>query len=70
MSEVITYPNLKTEIEESGRYRLLLSEEQIQNRIKELADEISTDYANRCPVLVGVLNGSFIFLADLISTIF
>ncbi|MCH8126702.1 hypoxanthine phosphoribosyltransferase [candidate division KSB1 bacterium] len=66
MSEVITYPNLKTEIEESGRYRLLLSEEQIQNRIKELADEISTDYANRCPVLVGVLNGSFIFLADLI----
>lgn len=64
MSELAT--NLKVEIEESGRYQLLLTEEQIQKRIKELAAKISEDYAGRCPVFVGVLNGSFLFLADLI----
>jgi hypoxanthine phosphoribosyltransferase len=44
----------------------LLSEEQIQNRIKELALQISEDYKSTVPVFIGVLNGSFLFLSDLI----
>jgi hypoxanthine phosphoribosyltransferase len=44
----------------------LLSEEQIQNRIKELAAEISSDYKSTVPVFIGVLNGSFLFMSDLI----
>tara|TARA_B100000315_G_scaffold260915_1_gene327282 strand:- start:24822 stop:25337 length:516 start_codon:yes stop_codon:yes gene_type:complete len=43
----------------------LLSIEKIQKRVKELAGEISKDYNDRVPILIGVLNGSFIFLSDL-----
>ena len=45
---------------------VLLDEKRIQARVRELADQISTDYADRDNlVLIGVLKGSFIFLADL-----
>jgi hypoxanthine phosphoribosyltransferase len=44
----------------------LLSEEQIQDRIKELAIQISSDYKSSVPVFIGVLNGSFLFMSDLI----
>ncbi|MCI0515823.1 hypoxanthine phosphoribosyltransferase [candidate division KSB1 bacterium] len=48
-----------------GCYVELLSAAAIQQRVKELADEISRDFQGRCPVLIGVLNGAFIFLSDL-----
>ncbi len=44
-----------------------LSEEVIQARIKELAVQISEDYIGKLPVFIGVLNGSFIFMADLVK---
>ena len=44
---------------------ILLSEEQLQKRVSELGAQISADYAGKCPVLVSVLRGSFIFMADL-----
>jgi hypoxanthine phosphoribosyltransferase len=45
---------------------VLISEEEIQIRVRELAAQISADYADSDDlVLVGVLKGSFIFLADL-----
>ena len=45
---------------------VLISEEEIQKRVIELAAEISNDYADADDlVLVGVLKGAFIFLADL-----
>ena len=45
---------------------VMISEAQIAARVSELATEISNDYADKSPlVLVGVLKGSFIFLADL-----
>ena len=47
-------------------YKLLISEEQIKRRVKELAHQISNDYRGKCPILIGVLNGAFIFLSDLI----
>ena len=44
---------------------VLISEEEIQKRVTELAAEISNDYADADDlVLVGVLKGAFIFLAD------
>jgi hypoxanthine phosphoribosyltransferase len=46
-----------------------ITEEQIQKRIKELAALINADYAGKTPIFIGVLNGSFIFLADLIREI-
>lgn len=48
-----------------GNLRLLLSAEQIAARVGELAGEIGRDYAGRPPVLLGVLKGAFVFLADL-----
>lgn len=45
--------------------RVVLSVEQIAGRVAELGAEISADYADRPPLLVGVLKGAFIFLADL-----
>ena len=45
--------------------QLVLSSERIQTRITELAAQIATDYRDKDLVLIGVLNGAFIFLADL-----
>lgn len=44
---------------------ILITEEEIRQRVKDLAAEISRDYRDKNPVLVGVLNGAFVFLADL-----
>lgn len=46
-----------------------LTEEILQNRIKEIADQINREYAGKTPVFIGVLNGAFLFLADLIKNI-
>jgi hypoxanthine phosphoribosyltransferase len=47
----------------------LLSSEQIQARIAELGAEIARDYEGRDPILVSVLKGAFIFVADLVRAI-
>lgn len=49
-----------------GNYRELISKNQLRKRIKELAEKISADYRDKCPILIGVLNGAFIFMADLL----
>ncbi|MBK6912887.1 MAG: hypoxanthine phosphoribosyltransferase [Ignavibacteriales bacterium] len=46
-----------------------LTEEKIQNRVKELAEQISEDYKNTLPIFIGVLNGSFLFMADLVKSL-
>ncbi len=44
---------------------ILVSAEDLQRRVKELADEISGDYAGRDLLLVGVLKGAVFFVSDL-----
>lgn len=44
---------------------VVIGEEDLRRRVRELGAEISRDYAGRTPVLVAVLKGSFMFLADL-----
>lgn len=48
---------------------VLIPNEEIQKRIAELGRQISADYAGRNLVLVGVLKGSFMFMADLVRAI-
>src|SRR5436309_2852078 len=48
---------------------ILISEVEIRSRIMELGRQISSDYAGRELLLVGILKGSFVFLADLIRAI-
>ncbi len=45
--------------------RILLTADQIAERVQELAADLQRDYRDRNPLLVGVLTGSVVFLADL-----
>ena len=49
--------------------RIVLSEEDIQGAVRRLGREITRDYRDRNPVVVGVLNGAFFFACDLIRRI-
>ncbi|MDQ3021531.1 MAG: hypoxanthine phosphoribosyltransferase [Bacteroidota bacterium] len=46
-----------------------ISREKISKRIKKLAKKINKDYKGKKPIFIGILNGSFIFLSDLIREI-
>lgn len=46
-------------------FETYLSEDTIQNRIKELAATINKDYAGKRPFFIAILNGSFMFASDL-----
>lgn len=49
--------------------RVLISEEEIQKKVKELGARITEDYKDKNLVVVGVLKGAIIFLADLVKSI-
>lgn len=49
-----------------GVSRVLYSSAKIHQRVRELAERISKDYADRHPIMVGVLRGVFCFMADLV----
>ena len=51
---------------ESMIEEILLSEEQIKARIRELGEELNREYADKDPVVVGVLKGVVVFYADMI----
>lgn len=46
-------------------FAIYLSEETIQQRVKEMAEAISKDYTGRRPLFIAILNGSFMFASDL-----
>ena len=48
---------------------VLVSEKQLKKRIKEMAEEITRDYAGKAPLMVSILRGSVIFMADLVRQI-
>ena len=45
--------------------KVLLSEEQIQNRISELAEQINKDYEGKSIIMIGILRGAVMFFTDL-----
>ena len=49
--------------------KILLSEQQIQTRIQELGEILTKEYADKNPVIVGVLKGVVVFYADMIRHI-
>jgi hypoxanthine phosphoribosyltransferase len=46
--------------------RILLTESEIRTRTHELGRQLASDYAGKDPLLVGILSGSFLFIADLV----
>ena len=62
-----TKSNLSNQIMVSDeKFIPLLAEDEIQKRIRALAEQLSEDYKGKIPVFIGVLNGSFLFMSDLI----
>ncbi|MFZ1682602.1 MAG: hypoxanthine phosphoribosyltransferase [Candidatus Zixiibacteriota bacterium] len=50
-------------------FELLLDQKQIAKRVAEMGTQITKDYAGEIPVIVGVLKGCIIFIADLVREI-
>ena len=48
-------------------FRPYISETAIQHAIKQIGDKINEDYKDKCPVIIPVLNGSFMFASDLVK---
>jgi hypoxanthine phosphoribosyltransferase len=49
--------------------QVLYDEEAIQRRIQEIGNQISADYVDKNPILINILRGGVIFLADLVRNI-
>lgn len=49
--------------------KILITSEQIDKRVKELAAQISEDYKDQNPVIVGVLRGSVLFFSNLVKNL-
>lgn len=49
--------------------RVLISEEEIQNKVKELGSQLTEEYKDRFPLAIGVLKGATLFMADLLKRI-
>ena len=49
--------------------QILYTEEELRKRVKELGCQITADYAGREPLLISVLRGAYIFMADLTRSI-
>jgi len=46
-------------------FRVYLTHEEIQQRIRQIGQKLSKDFHDKRPIFIGILNGSYIFLADL-----
>lgn len=49
--------------------KTLVSKEELDAKVQELADKIGADYEDKNPVFLGILKGSFVFMADLMRKI-
>ena len=56
-------------MEDAHLGRVVVGAEELQQRVAELGKEITSDYANHPPLLVGVLKGAFVFMSDLSRSI-
>nr|WP_199075035.1 phosphoribosyltransferase family protein [Pedobacter sp. ASV19] len=52
---------------EDKEFEILLENDQISKRTRLIGIQLNVDYEDRCPIVIGVLNGSFLFMADLIK---
>ena len=59
---------MKIQIDDKD-FDLMIEFDQVEKRIRLIGIQLNVDYEHRIPVFVGVLNGSFIFMADLMKEI-
>ena len=53
-------------VDDREKLTQIISEKAIMERVHQIADDISNQYKSEVPILIGILNGSFIFVSDLI----
>ncbi|HUV52689.1 MAG TPA: phosphoribosyltransferase family protein, partial [Dehalococcoidia bacterium] len=46
--------------------KVIITREEIANKIAEIATQLGKDYRRKNPLLIGILKGSFVFLSDLV----
>ena len=63
--EIITKDKEKILVYGGERIKVLIAESELQDKVKELGERITKDYTGRDLVIISVLRGSFIFLADI-----
>jgi hypoxanthine phosphoribosyltransferase len=51
------------------KFKEYISAEQIQARVREIAEELNTKYSGKNPLFLGILNGSFMFIADIFKNV-
>jgi hypoxanthine phosphoribosyltransferase len=56
-------------VNDTETFKIYIGEQELKKRILELAAQINSDFADRIPIFIGILNGSFIFMSDLIREI-
>ena len=49
--------------------KLLISENEIKDRVKKLGKKITKDYEGKKPIFIGILNGCYVFMADLLREV-
>ena len=54
---------------EDKEFEIFLENDTINKRIRLMGIQMNVDYENKCPLFIGVLNGSFLFMADLIKEV-
>ncbi|MGM9476465.1 hypoxanthine phosphoribosyltransferase [Pedobacter sp. GSP4] len=54
---------------EDKEFEIFLENDTLNKRIRLLGIQMNVDYEKKCPLFIGVLNGSFLFMADLIKEI-
>jgi hypoxanthine phosphoribosyltransferase len=62
-------PSLAHHLDVPDLGAVVMSEDKIRARVAELGEQITADYAGRPPLLICVLKGAFVFLADLVREI-
>jgi hypoxanthine phosphoribosyltransferase len=50
-------------------FKILISEKDLLERIASIAKEINEDYKGKAPLFIGILNGSFMFVADMMKLV-
>lgn len=71
MNELSELHNLDINLNDGTRYHSerLFSADEIQRHVQNLAARLRADYGDKNPVLIGVLSGCFIFMADLVRAL-
>jgi len=69
MEPLLSVADESTVLIRGDRFKRFIRADRIQKRVRELGAEISSAYDGHRPIMIGVLNGAYVFLADLMREI-